>query len=370
MRIGIDCRMLKATGIGRYISSLIEELSKIDRDNQYILFLKKEDFSSFRLPGKNFKKVLAPFHWYGISEQLKFPKIIKKEHLDLIHFPHFNIPLRYKGDFVVNIHDLTLHRHKTTRASTKSVLTYQIKHWLYKIVIKQAVKKSLKILTISIFTKNDIIKTFKVPEDKIVVTYPGGPSSNLTLLKPNVNILTNLGIKKPFVLYVGNAYPHKNLDNLLRSLKYLPLNISLVLAGKRDEFHNRVEKLAEKMNFSDRVIFTDFVTDEELVALYRNASVFVLPSLNEGFGLPALEAQSFGLPVSCSRRSSLPEILGDSARYFNPLKPKDIAEKIKEILGNKKLREELIFKGYNKIKEYSWSKMAKETLKVYEETGK
>ena len=144
----------------------------------------------------------------------------------------------------------------------------------------------------------------------------------------------------------------------------------MVLVGKIDDFYKRIKNQVFSLGFKKRVIFTDFVTDEELVALYRNASVFVFPSLNEGFGLPALEAQSFGLPVSCSRRSSLPEVLGDSVQYFNPLKPKDIAEKIKEILGNKKLREELILKGYNKIKEYSWSKMAKETLKVYEETGK
>ena len=362
--------MLKATGIGRYISNLIRELSILDRENSYFLFFKKEDYDLFKEPGKNFKKVLAPYHWYGLQEQLKLPGILKKYKLDLVHFPHFNVPLLYKGKYVITIHDLTLHQYKTVRASTKSFLTYQIKHSLYKTVIRKAIAKASKILTPSSFTKEDIITYFSAPQDKIMVTYEGGPSGEMSRKAPDKNIFKKLNLKSPFILYVGNAYPHKNLNALVESLKYLSSRVRLVFVGKIDEFYKRLKEDVSRLKFQKRVIFAGYIKDEELVSLYKNASLFVFPSLNEGFGLPALEAQSFGLPVSCSRRSSLPEILGDSARYFNPLKPKDIAEKIKEILGNKKLREELILKGYNKIKKYSWSKMAKETLKVYEETGK
>lgn len=370
MKIGIDARMIKATGIGRYIASLIEELSKIDKKNQYILFLRKEDFFRFKLPGKNFKKVLADFHWYGLSEQTKFPRFIEEQNLDLMHFPHFNVPLKFRGKFIITIHDLTLHRYKTIRASTKSFLTYQVKHLLYKKIIKSAIKKSLNILTPSNFTRKDILDIFKVPEEKITVTYEGGPSNNLLKKIPNDKILKKFNLKRPFILYVGNAYPHKNLDNLLNSLKYIPSNVHLVLVGKKDDFYEKLEKLSDKNDYSDRVIFTGFVTDEDLVALYKDSSAFIFPSLNEGFGLPALEAQNFGLPVLTSNRSSLPEILGNSALYFNPLKPKDIAEKIKKVLNSKEIREGLVLKGYNKIKEYSWAKMARETLKVYEESAK
>lgn len=370
MRIGIDCRMIKATGIGRYTSNLIEELAKLDSENEYILFFKKEEFKSFKVPAKNFKKVLADFHWYGFSEQCKFPALLKSQNLDLMHFPHFNTPLFYRKKFIVSIHDLTLHRYKTVEASTKNILIYQLKHFFYKVIIKNAIKRSLKVLALSKFTEEDIISNFKVPKEKIALVYPGAPSRDLVFKKTNSRILEKLKIKSPFVLYVGNAYPHKNLENLIYSLKFLPSDITLVLVGKIDDFYKRIKNQVFSLGFKKRVIFTGFLTDEELASLYKRAQVFAFPSLNEGFGLPALESMSFGLPVVSSNLSCLPEILGGSARYFNPLKPKDIAEKIKEILGNKKLREELILKGYNKIKEYSWSKMAKEILKVYKEVLK
>lgn len=367
MKIGIDCRMIKATGIGRYISSLVENLSEIDQDNQYILFFKKKEFQLFKEPGPNFKKVLADFHWYGFSEQAKFPALLRSHNLDLVHFPHFNVPYLYKGKFIVNINDLTLHRHKTIKSTTKSIFTYQIKHLVYKLLIRRAVKKSLRILTISKFSKDDIIKTLKVPPEKIILTYLGYPSDRFLSEKPDSKTLEGFNLKKPFILYVGNAYPHKNLENLVRALKYLPSNITLVFVGKKDDFYTRIEKLVRDLGFKDRVIFTGYVSDERLAGLYNEALAFTFPSLNEGFGLPALEAMSFGLPVVSSQVSCLPEILGDAALYFNPQNPKDISSKIKEILEDVDLRKDLVKKGYNQIKKYSWEKMAKKTADVYKE---
>lgn len=376
MKIGIDARMIKATGIGRYTLNLVEQLAKIDSplrqnfagqaQNQYFLFLKKEEFDTFKAPAPNFKKVLADFHWYGLSEQRKFPKIIKSCNLDLMHFPHFNVPFLYKGKFLITIHDLTLHRYKTIRASTKSFLTYQAKHSAYKFIIKNAVKRALKILVPSNFTKEDVKKTFKTPEEKNAVTYEGGPSSELLNKKPDNNILEKFHLKSPFVLYVGNAYPHKNIETLVQSLKYLPKDVTLVLVGKIDEFYERIKRLVESLGIQKQVVFTDFVTDSELAALYKSADLYVFPSFNEGFGLPALEAMGFGLPVLSSGYSSLPEILEDAALYFNPKDPKDIAEKIAKVTKDQKLKQELIDKGFKQVEKYSWNRMAKETLKVYE----
>src|SRR3972149_10390160 len=178
MKIGIDARMIKATGIGRYVSNLILNLAKIDKKNEYVVFLKKEDFDDFYppvggLPFKNIKKELANFHWYTLSEQIEFPKVLKSANLDLMHFPHFNVPYAYSKPFIITIHDLTLHRHKTIRASTKNLLTYNLKHWLYKKIIKRSAKKALKIFTPSEFTKTEIIKILKIRPEKIIVTKEG-----------------------------------------------------------------------------------------------------------------------------------------------------------------------------------------------------
>lgn len=367
MKIGIDCRMIKATGIGRYVSNLIEEISKIDNKNEYILFFKEGEFNSFQVPGSNFRKVLANFHWYGISEQIKFPPLIKKYNLDLMHFPHFNAPLFYRGNFVVNIHDLTLHHYKTIRASTKSYLTYSIKNLFYKVTIKNSIRRALKIFAISEFTKKDVINTFKVPEIKILLTYPGGPSLNLVKKNPDTKVLKKIETNPPFILYVGNAYPHKNLENLIKALNYLPSEVNLVLVGEIDEFYKRLKKNTSELNIQKRVKFTGFLTDEELVFLYKNASVFAFPSFNEGFGLPALEAMAFGLPVVSSSSSCLPEILGEGALYFNPKDPKDIAKKIEKVLDDNDLKDNLVRNGYDQIKKYSWKRMAEQTLGAYKE---
>lgn len=367
MRIGIDARMINATGIGRYTKSLIENLAEIDSSNQYFLFLKKKEFNSLRVPSKIFKKVLADFHWYGLSEQLKFPKIINKHKLDIMHFPHFNIPIFYRGNFVVTIHDLTLHKYKTVRSSTKDLFTYQLKHFMYKLIIKKAVKSSKKIICPSQFSKRDIIEEFGEEESKIVVTLEGGPSEKIKNIKPDNSILEKNMITNPFVFYVGNAYPHKNLDLIINAIRYLPGDIKIVFAGKEDEFYKKLKIKVTEKGLKNRIIFTDFVTDEELVSLYKNADAYIFPSLNEGFGLPPLEAINFGLPPIVANSSCLLEILGDAAIYFDPSDANELADSIKAIVNNKDLRNKIVENGKKQIEKYSWKKMAKETINVYKE---
>jgi len=168
--------------------------------------------------------------------------------------------------------------------------------------------------------------------------------------------------KKPYLLYVGNAYPHKNLENLIlafRKIKQDNFDLQLVLVGGDDYFYKKLKK-----NNND-VIFTGFIKDEDLNVLYNNAALYVFPSLYEGFGLPPLEAMKRGVPVASSNATCLPEVLGDAAIYFNPLDVDDMAEKIKKALLDEGLRKNLIQKGFEQIKKYSWQKMARETLEVY-----
>ncbi len=366
MNIGIDARMISATGIGRYTQSLIEKLAIYDEKNKYVVFLKSNDFEKLNLPN-NFKKVAANFHWYGLVEQIKFPTLIKKNKIDLMHFPHFNIPIFYRGKFVVTIHDLTLHKYRTIKATTKSYLTYYLKHLLYKFVMKKAIYKSEKIFCPSSSTKKDVLNYFRIKEDKIVVTLEGGPSEKILEIKKEQKITNKLNIKKPFLLYVGNAYPHKNLDNLILAMNDINKRYFLVLAGKEDDFYYKVKEKTINLNLEERVFFTGFVSDEELVWLYKNASLYVFPSFNEGFGLPLLEAAFFGLPVACSKSSSLTEVMQEAAIYFDPKSPEDIAKKINNGLNNNLLLEELKHKGFEQLNKFSWDKMAKTTLDNYNE---
>jgi len=363
MTIGIDARFFgpRAKGLGRYTEKLIAELEKQNSENDYVIFLRQPEFSQYQPANPNFKKVLANWRWYSLAEQIFMPLAIARQKVDLMHFPHFNVPIFWRGPFVVTIHDLILRHFSTRRASTLGPLAYWFKYQIYKFVINSAVRRAAKIITISQFVKEDLIKCFGVPADKIAVTYEGAPAAKNE----------KIGESQPagrYLLYVGNAYPHKNLEKLLAALEilrrhYQP-NLRLVLVGEKDYFYRRL-----KADAPAGVIFAGFVPDEELAEIYQWAGVYVFPSLCEGFGLPPLEAMAYGVPVAAANATCLPEILGEAAVYFNPKDSEDIADKIAKVLGDEKLRQNLKEKGLAQIKKYSWAKMAKETLAVYSGSG-
>jgi len=339
MRIGIDARFFgpKDKGFGRYTENLIKELGKISNSEmEFFIFLRKDSFNEYNPQNKNFHKILADYKWYGFKEQILFPIQIKKYKLDLMHFTHFNVPILYRKKFIVTIHDLTLRYFSTKKRSLKNFIVYSFKQLAYKIVFNYAIKNSQKIIAISEYTKQDILKYYHVSSDKIQVIYEGVTGE--TGSQPQN--------PKPYILYIGNNYPHKNLERL--KLAYA--------------------KLKEQGLDYELLLITKFVNEQELDNLYKNASLFVFPSLYEGFGLPPLEAMKRGIPVVSSNTTCLPEILGDAAFYFNPLNIDDMAEKIKKALIDRELREELIKQGFEQIKKYDWQKMARETLEIYKES--
>jgi len=360
LKIGIDARFFgpKQKGLGRYVQKLVDNLEKTDLNNQYFIFLRKDGFYNYKPKNNNFKKILADYSWYGFKEQFYLPFKIRKYKIDLMHFPHFNVPVFYFKPFVITIHDLILKKYPTRRASTLTPLKYWLKTLAYHIVIFSAIKRSKKVIAVSNYTKNDILKYFKINANKIKVIYEGSPS----IKKEIKNFKKN---NKSYLLYVGNAYPHKNLENLIIAFNKLiqeRKDLYLILVGEKDYFY---KKLQNKFYNPQKIIFTDFVSDKDLISLYKKASLYVFPSLYEGFGLPPLEAMSYGIPVLSSQASCLPEILGDAALYFNPENIDDISEKIKYVLDNKNIQEKLISKGFEQIRKYKWNKMAQETLKIY-----
>lgn len=381
MKIAIDARFLgpAGTGLGKYAEKLLENLEKIDPSslrssgqvhNEYFILLKKNNFNLFNPKASNFHKVLADIPWYSISEQIQIPKILSKIKPDLTHFCHFNVPIFYSSKFVVTIHDLIKHEFLGLASTTKNRLTYYLKHRAYKLVISAAIKNSVKILVPSNWVKKRIAQEFKVPENKIVVTYEAADEEffRAESQSQKKEILKKYKIQPPFLIYVGNAYPYKNLDLVLKAFKILEKdfsNLKFFLASTRDVFHQRFTRLVGTYNLNNKVVMPGFIPSKDLVGLFRQASAYVFPSLSEGFGIPGLDAMAAGLPVLASDIPVFREVYADSVLYFNPKDPAYLATKIKTVLENNKLRQNLIEKGQNQAANYSWQKMTKETLLVY-----
>jgi len=375
MKIGIDARLYGTGhgGIGRYTEKLIEYLEKVDQDNQYVVFIQKSNFDEYQPQNPNFKKVLADFRVYSFGEQVVFPKLIKKHQLDFIHFAHFNVPLFYRGKFIVTIHDLIISHYPGSRTTTLNPLIYKIKLFLYNITVSRAAKRAEKIIAVTKFTKDDIIRLLKVPAGKIKVVYEG-VTKIVIASEAKQSRRDRRGLRPrddtsgDYLLYVGSAYPHKNLEKLLVAFQEIVKeqpNLKLIMVGKKNYFYERLENEIKNLGLEKNVMLAGYANDEKLAEFYANARLYVFPSLLEGFGLPPLEAQAHGLPVASSDKSCLPEVLGDSAIYFDPNDVDDMATKIRQGLNDEALRQDLIKKGFENIKKYSWESCARETLEEY-----
>lgn len=377
MRIGIDARLWMESGVGRYIRNLVKNLLLIDKKNEYVLFVLSKDYEEIKaellIKNDKWKIVKTDIKWHTLSEQLKFPSLLYKENLDLVHFPYFSVPVFYNKPFVITIHDLIINHFPTGTASTLPSYLYNLKLMGYNFIISEASKKTKKIITVSNATKKEIIEHLRVPEDKIEVTYEGVGKefSNSNFQIPNNSQNTKYKIlNTKYFLYVGNAYPHKNLERLLeafKSLKFKYPDVSLVLVGKEDYFSKRLKDKVKSVNIDNKIIFYGEVKDSELINLYKNAKALIMPSLMEGFGLPLIEGMANKCTILCSDIEVFKEICKDAAFYFNPKDILDIVNKIEELYLNKEKdlekRKEI---GLERSKLFSWEKMARETLKIYE----
>ena len=370
MKILIDARFygLENTGIGRYTIGLIKSLAKIDRKNDYYLLLRKKYFSQLNLPS-NWNKVLTEIPHYSFNEQRLLPKIIKEVSPDLTHFLHFNVPVSFRGKFVVTIHDLLMHKQKGLEATTLSPIKYFVKRLGYKGVFAFAVRRSQMIITPSNAVKDEIIEYYKIGGDKIAVIHEG-----VDALPPRGDkkrILEKFGINLPYFIYTGNAYPHKNLKRALEAS--LKLNkkrkepVLFVVVCARSAFTEKLEKLVDEMGAAKYIKLLGFVPDHELGILYKNSLGFLFPSLSEGFGLPGLEAILCGTLTLCSNIPVFKETYEDVAIYFDPFSSSSIKKMMEEVLSMvPEARANLIKKAQKFARRYSWDKMARTTLKVYE----
>lgn len=357
---------------------LLKHLERQDKTNRYVVFLGKKNFQQYKPENRNFIKKEVDIPWYSVKEQIVFPFFINRREIDLMHFPHFNMPVMYAGRFVVTIHDLILLEYPTEKATTLDPIRYAIKNIGYKAVLYKAIAKSQKIITVSNFTKRDILRHFPSIESKIEVIYEacelkskpcGEHGDALKLDSGNSGNTKTKNEQIPYILYVGGAYPHKNLESLVRAFHLLKKNSQyenfyLYLVGGDDYFYKKIKDIVAQEKIS-RVIFPGLVNESRLRQLYCEARLFVFPSFYEGFGLPPLEAMAHGVPVVSSSAGSLPEILQDAACYFNPYDISDMTRAMDAVLSDQDQAETLVKKGKDRVKEFSWEKAAAETLAVY-----
>lgn len=349
----------KLGGILIYAHNILKALGEIDRKNQYYLIGYKNLLSPLVFDFPNFHYIetsLNPFSGFQrvIVEQFTLPSLLKKNNIELLYNLSVSGPLFWRGKIISTIHDCSYRRYHQGR-SLGAILYLETMFYL-------SPRLSKKIIAVSEFTKQELIKIYKAAPQKIEVIHEAVPQ----LPNPNISFETiqkKFGIEKPYFFWIGVSMPWKNISFLIEAFQKFSTRcpqFHLVLAGEL----TREEK--QKLQDAQRIIFLGKISDQEKVVLYQHSKGFVFPSLYEGFGLPVLEAQSLGVPVLTSNVASLPEVAGDGALFVNPYSIDDIVQGMYKIAMDKNLRKYLINKGYENVKRFSWEKAARQLIKVFE----
>jgi glycosyltransferase involved in cell wall biosynthesis len=361
MRIGIDARFLthpQKGGFKTYTENLISALAEVDKDNSYILFLDRPADQHTKLPQQsNFTYRVIPGEnpVYGMPwrEQIGLPHFAAKDRIDLLHSPCLTAPLRLKCESIVTIHDMIWFSSSNYSARAPVPFKRKLMNWYYSRVPQLAARKSSLVLTVSQASKDRITQKLGIPAEKIFVTYEA--ASPIFCQTQDVEqiggIRTKYNLPSDYILAIGSADPRKNITTLVQAYAQLPADL--------------------KTAYQLAIVFLMHVPDEDLVLLFNGASLFVFPSLEEGFGLPPLEAMACGTPCVAANNSSIPEVVEDAAVLFDSDDPRALSETIAKVLRDDELRYELTKKGLKRATYFSWEKCALDTIAAYKQvTGK
>ncbi len=399
MTIGIDAsranRKFK-TGTEWYSFYLIKELAKIDQKNIYHIYTDQpleKDLASLET-NKNFKiKVLKwPFNYLWTQGRLSLEMLFKRP--DILFIPSHVLPIIHAKKSVVTIHDIGFARQRQIYGADEIIIgktlsrklinfsaqgltggkyranTLDYQFWS----LDYALKHAKKIIAVSNFTKQEILELYQVKPDKISVVYHGYNAKIFKKIDQTAEMAQVLGkyeIKTPFIFYVGRLDRKKNIPNLIHAYaimrqKYKKIKHKLVLAGGIGYGYDEVNYAIQEFNLNTEVIATGWVPEDDLPYLYNRASIFVFPSLYEGFGIPLLQAMACGVPIAASKAASIPEVVGPAASLFNPNDKEQIADVMAELILNTDLRNNLIKLGQEQVKNFSLEKSARQTLNVLE----
>lgn len=361
--IVIDARLYgpKHTGIGRYTKNLLLHLkntSGFKNFNFTIIVYPDTLAEAKRDLGASYNYVVTPISHYSFEEQIFLPSFLRNLQPDLVHFTHFNKPLLYFGSSVVTIHDLIKHFYRGKDTTTRHPLFYWPKYLFYLLSTNLTIKFN-QIIVPSNFWRDYLISQFHLPQKQVTTTYE---AIDPKFLAPKTG---NSRVKiENYILYTGNLYPHKNIDVILQALKSLP-DLTLKIISARSVFSKRIETLIKNYQVESQVKLLGYIKDSDFPKIYSKALCLVHPSFMEGFSLTGLEAMALNCPVISSNTSCLPEIYHDSVLYFNPKSSTELVSQINTLKTQPKIRRDLISKGKELLKLYSWSKTASQTFSVY-----
>lgn len=333
-RIGIDARLYFQTGVGVYIRNFLHYLQKNPpKEFEFFIYVLEKDSDQIRFVSPQFTKVTVNSHWHSLSEQFNFVQILNKDNLDLMHFTYFSYPVLYRKKFIATIHDVTPLLHKTGRASTLNPLFYELKYRSLTFVLQQQVQNASVIITPTETVKDELVKVYGSKyKNKIQPIYEG---VNYEMQEVNENTALAKIYKNPFFIYIGNFYPHKNVETLLKAFSSLQTDTELVLVGPDNYFASRLQNELNPQDLK-RIRFHHTGSNSDLVFFYKNAQALINPSISEGFGLPLVEAAYFKTPVIASNLQVFHEILGDSFTSFNPHSVGELEQILTDVVTRKR----------------------------------
>lgn len=388
MKIGVDASCWgNKRGFGRFTRELLEALLKVDEENEYLFFIDSETDGTDDLPARVSRispktsrsqvEAASADGRRSVKDLWAMSREVYRHSVDVFFFPavYSYFPILNRTKVVLTLHDVIADHHPSL------IFPNAKSKYLWKLKQRVAIKQADIIATVSEYSKKEIVKYFSLPESKLrLISEAARPV--FKVLPTNNGFVTTLEKHRlrggeRFLLYVGGISPHKNLDTLIDAFKQIADSgidngLKLVLVGdyKDDPFFSAYPNLKAKVSelgLQDKVIFTGFIPDEDLAYLYNAATLLVFPSLEEGFGLPAIEAMACGTPVAASNTGSLPEVLGSVGRYFDPMKSEEMAAVIRNVLNDESARQKMKADGLERSQEFCWKRAAEDTLSIFRE---
>lgn len=337
-------------GIGRYCRNLIQAIARVDRENEYEVLMAEGEQPSVSAANMKFTRITFPLFRRQLWEQVS--QLLVKQY-DVLHFPYDSRVMFKRGKFIVTIHDV------------KPLVFPEIYPGSER--LRRSIDRIDRVITDSQASKQDIVRLLGIREDKVGVAYLGVSESFFTT-PPDRTALKKYFINQDYILYVGSGDPTKNLGHLLKAYNALPTDLlsdyNLVLVGDLKK-NVALLRIIEELKLSNHVILTGRVDEQDLIQLYRHATLFVYPSLYEGFGLPVLEAMASGVPVITSKISSLPEVVGEAGILISLQNSEELVYEITKVLRNRSLQEDMKKRGLDRARKFTWEKAARQTVESY-----
>jgi glycosyltransferase involved in cell wall biosynthesis len=363
MKIAFDLRRIGNPGIGRYMKCLAEAITTQAPDHEYLLILPPGGEHLVHAPKA--EKLCTRLKYYSFREQFELPRILSRHKIDLLHSPHFLLPLVRPCPAVATIHDVIY-------MACPEDLPSRAGRLYYCSMMNACSRMATRIITDSKHSRNEIVRYLNADPEKIDVIYPAvDPFFHAESGSPQVaSVRSRLGIDREYVLCVGIYKLRKNHAGLLRAFRTMlqsGCKAQLVITGPMAEGAPILHEFARELGITEHIIFTGFVNDVELRDLYSAAHLYACPSFYEGFGFTVLEAMACGAPVVCSSETSLPEVAGNAALYFDPRNPDEMAGQLLRVFSDKATRASLISQGRQNLLRFNWEETARQTLAVYHE---